>query len=421
MPPPACFAPRMPPPTMPKLCVISPGMADGGANLLMGRAALHLSRKHAYMLHLVDVQGGAVWRLWKKEGVEFTFQAYERGQDMEVAEGDAVLLSLLSAKLIGGRFRIRPTTKLILWCTAPQDPFKFLPWSLLANSWSWRSRGVVSSVLSPSHKGRIAAFLRDASARGGVHFMDQHNFEVNQLIFGRGIVPAVLPICTAAPMHPPRQGQPEKKSAYWVGRVADFKTQAFIASARAIIAHGCAEEVVVIGDGADVGKAREELRGLPVRWLGAMGVGQLEQEIYANAWFVFGHATSLLEAAKFGIPSLLVDGTYDKVSPASLKTEWLHRCPDGYVCSIVRSDEMIGRPVAECLAELASNYELLAKASFARWQRDHSPDIAADNLHRAALNCKYCVGDFLSSGANHPGPLGGIMEFVKRRVFGRNY
>lgn len=406
---------------MHKLCVISPGMADGGANLLMGRAAMHLSRKHGFGLHLVDVQGGAVWRLWKKAGLEFTFQAYERGQDLEVENCDTVLLSLLPAKLIGGRFRISAATKLILWCTAPQDPFKFLPWALLANSWSWRMRGIVSSVVSPSHKRRIAAFLKDASIRGGVYFMDRHNLEVNQLIFGQDMVPAVLPICTAAPMRPPRQGPPAKKSAYWVGRVADFKTQSLIASARAIIDNGCAEEVVVIGDGADVGKAREELGDLPVRWLGAMGVEQLEQEIYANAWFVFGHATSLLEAAKFGIPSLLVDGTYEKVSPESLKTEWLQRCPDGCVGSIVRADEMIGRPVAECLAELTTIYEQLAKASFTRWLRDHSPDIAADNLHRATLSCQYCVGDFLSSGANRPGPLGSLIELVKRRVFGRNY
>jgi hypothetical protein len=123
------------------------------------------------------------------------------------------LLSLLSAKLIDGRFRISAATKLILWCTAPQDPFKFLPWSLLANSWSWRMRAIVSSVISPAHKRRIAAFLRDASTRGGVYFMDRHNFEVNQLIFGQGMLPAVLPICTAAPMRPPRQGPPAKKSA----------------------------------------------------------------------------------------------------------------------------------------------------------------------------------------------------------------
>lgn len=406
---------------MAKLCVISPGMADGGANLLMGRAAMHLSRKHGIVLHLVDVQGGAVWRLWKKEGLEFTFQAYERGKDLDVESCDVVLLSLLSAKLIGSRFRILATAKLILWCTAPQDPFKFLPWSLLANSWSWRSRGAVSSVISPSHKGRIAAFLRDASTRGCVYFMDQHNFEVNQLIFGRGIAPAVLPICTAAPMRPPRQDQPAKRSAYWVGRVADFKTQSLVASARAIIAHGRAEEVVVIGGGADIEKARAELAGLPVRWLGAMSVEQLEQEIYANAWFVFGHATSLLEAAKFGIPSLLVDGTYDKVNPDSLRTEWLQGCPCGYVGAIVPSCEMIGRPVAACLAELATNYEQLAKSSFVRWQLDYSPDIAAENLHRAVLNCQYRVGDFLSSGANRPGLLGSLIELLKRRVFGRNY
>lgn len=406
---------------MRKLGVISPGMADGGANLLMGRAAMHLSRKHGFALHLVDVQGGAVWRLWKKEGLEFTFQAYERGQGLDVEDCDVVLLSLLSAKLIGGRFRISAATKLILWCTAPQDPFKLLPWSLLANSWSWRMRAIVSSVVSPLHKRRIAAFLRDASARGGVYFMDRHNFEVNQLIFGHGMVPAVLPICTASPMRPPRQGPPAKKSAYWVGRVADFKTQSLIASARAIIAHGRVEEVVVIGDGADIEKAKAELGDLPVRWLGAMGVEQLEREIYENAWLVFGHATSLLEAAKFGIPSLLVDGTYDKVRPEDLKVEWLHRCQPGYVGAIVRSREMSGRAAAECMNEVTPSYREISEAAFTCWKQTFSPEIISENLISAIERCDYTVGEYVRSGASRPGVLGGLLEVVKRRIFGRIY
>ena len=406
---------------MHKLCVISPGMADGGANLLMGRAAMHLSRKHGFALHLVDMQGGAVWRLWKKEGLEFTFQAYERGQDLEVEDCDTVLLSLLPAKLIGGRFRISAATKLILWCTAPQDPFKFLPWAILATSWYWRMRGIVSSVVSPSHKRRIADFLRDASIRGGVYFMDRHNFEVNQLIFGQGMVPAVLPICTAAPMRPPRQGPPAKKSAYWVGRVADFKTQSLIASARAIVAHGWAEEVVVIGDGPDIEKARAELGGLPVRWLGAMSVEQLEQEIYGHAWIVFGHATSLLEAAKFGIPSLLVDGTYDFIDPESLRVEWFHLCEDGYVGAIVSSSEMSGRSVTDCLHEIGTNYTQISEQCFARWHKAHSPEIASENLRLAIARCDYTAGDYLASGANRPGALGSVLETVKRRLFRRIY
>lgn len=88
---------------------------------------MHLAREHGHRLHLVDFPGGAVWRLWKKEGVEFTFQAYERGINLEIDRCDTVLISLLGAKLIGTRFFLADEVRLILWCTAPQDPFKFLP------------------------------------------------------------------------------------------------------------------------------------------------------------------------------------------------------------------------------------------------------------------------------------------------------
>lgn len=403
------------------LCVISPGYADGGANLLMGRAAMHLAREHGHRLHLVDVAGGAVWRLWTKEGVEFTFQAYERGRNLEIDQCDTVLISLLGAKLIGTRFIIADAVRLILWCTAPQDPFKFIPWSFFANKWAWKTRSTIASVLSRSHKRRIGDFLRTASGRGGVFFMDEHNFAVNESMFGPGITPAILPICTASPYRPPRASYVGRRSAYWVGRVADFKTHSLVATAKSLLASGKVDDVVVIGDGEDLPEARAKLDGLPVKWLGSLSVDELEKEIHEKAWIVFGHATSLLEAAKLGIPALLVDGTYDRIRASELRVEWLYRCSDGYVGAIVPVKCLTGRTATECLLEAESDYRLIAQESFERWKRSHSPKLAAGNLARAIRNGQYTVGEYLASGASRPGIIGGFLEQIKQRVFRRIY
>jgi hypothetical protein len=58
---------------------------------------------------------------------------------------------------------------------------------------------------------------------------------------------------------------------------------------------------------------------LPVTWLGYLEPARLDAELLANADLIYGHGTALLEGAKLGVPSLLVDGTYDRIEPGQLK------------------------------------------------------------------------------------------------------
>lgn len=407
---------------MPKLCVISPGHAEGGSNLLLGRAALRLAQKHGWDLHLVDVKEGAVWRLWKKSGIDFSFQAYRPGTVLSVEPTEHLLLCLLGAKLLGKNWLVQRQVRVLLWCTAPQDSFKFLPWSIIANQWSWRARSIAASWLSCGHKQRIASFMREASSRGGLVFMDEHTFEVSSAIFGPGISRSVIPICTAEPARSLRPSFVGTKRAYWIGRVTDFKTESLIAGARALLEQsspGSAEEVVVIGDGEGIGRARQALAGLSIRWLGTLSTEEMDKEIYENAWCVFGHATSLLEAAKFGIPSLLIDATYEAVEPAKVRMEWLHLVRPAYVGSIVSGDALTGRDPRDCLEELSRTPHEIGAGCYHRWAQQHSPSKIAEQVSSALERSRYTVGEMLDSGACNPGAVGLLIEWVKRVVFRR--
>ena len=402
--------------------MIAPGRVDGGANLLLGRAAMHLAKKYRWSLHLVDVEGGAVWRLWNRAGVTFSFQVYAPGSILSVEPTDYVLVCLLGAKLIGKNWLVRREVRLLLWCTAPQDSFKFLPWSIIANNWTWQVRSFAAFCLSWGHKRRIGSFLREASRRGGLVFMDEHTFEVSSAIFGHGIVKHIIPICTDEPTRPRRPSFSGMRRAYWVGRVTDFKTESLIAGASALlgaISEESVEEVVVIGAGEGMEHAKAALAGKPVRWLGALSAEEMDEEIYTHAWLVFGHATSLLEAAKFGIPSLLIDATYDPVNLAEVRMEWVHRVGATYVGAIVPSDKLSGRDPRDCLDELARTPAAIGVDCHRRWLREHSPEIAASLLSEALKRSNYTAGDLLDSGAARPGVAGRMTEWAKRVIFRR--
>jgi len=405
-----------------KYLLINPGLTPGGSNLLLARVLLRLKYRHGCALALVDYAGGATRRLWAESGTTFEFIEYKVGMRHALPKADMVLLGLLGAKILEKNFNIYPSTRFLAWCTAPQDPFKFLPPAYFFNNSSWTTKKTFARIFLPAHRRRIADFLKAGSSRGGVIFMDTHCHEVNEDLFGPGIPPSIVPICTGLPEEGPRLRKAGTGKAYWVGRITDFKTEPFLAMTKALLLPGSPiKEVVVIGDGADLSKAKERLAGLPVTWLGYVDPTKLDAELLAHADLVFGHGTALLEAAKLGVPSLLVDGTYEPITPDLIRAEWLHRCPAGYVGRIIRANELIGRKVEDCLAEFVITGERIAAADHAHWQEVHHPDVVADQLAESILRGDYTVQDFIDSGAARPGWFGAAIEWTKRSIFRRRY
>jgi hypothetical protein len=252
--------------------------------------------------------------------------------------------------------------------------------------------------------------------------MDEHTHEVSTVIFGKGIAKHIIPICTDEPAHAPRLNYSGRRSAYWIGRVADFKTESLIAGTRALLGSaspGSVEEVVVIGDGDGMERAQAALVGLPVRWLGPLTAEELDAEIYSHAWLVFGHATSLLEAAKFGIPSLLIEGTYETIDSKNVRMEWVYRGRPAYVGAIVSADELTGREPCDCLDEMERIPNKIGADCHGRWLREHSPTSVASHVSEALSLSDYTVEDLLSSGATRPGLVGRMTEWVKRAIFRR--
>lgn len=404
------------------LKVICPGRQAGGSNLLLTRCAVRLWQRHGFELALVDFVDGAMATAWKAEGIPFRLIPYTVGAAIEIRDDEVVLISLLGAKMFPNTLKGGLDARLLAWCTAPQDPFKFLPPAYFFNNSGWRTKKTFARIFFAAHRKRIGQFLKVGSSRGGVVFMDTHCYEVNEDLFGPGIPPSIVPICTGLPKDGPRLQSARTGKAYWVGRITDFKTEPFIAMAKALLRPGSPiKEVVVIGDGADLGAAKERLAGFPVTWLGYVAPAKLDDELHAHADLVFGHGTALLEAAKLGIPSLLVDGTHARISPEQLRAEWLQRCPQGYVGRIIQSEDLFGRSVELCLAEFVEDAADVAEAGYLRWQEVHHPDVVADKLAGVVLRGSYTMKDFLESGAAHPGWFGAAIEWTKRNVFRRRY
>ncbi|MEN9815144.1 MAG: hypothetical protein RLZZ412_1126 [Verrucomicrobiota bacterium] len=409
---------------MSKLTIICPGRVAGGVNLLLARVGAELHRSHGYRLGLVDHADGALRRLWADAGVPFDFHEYRPGERQTLPPTDIVLFSLLLGRLLERRFDLPPETRLVAWSTAPQDAFKYLPTAFLFNRAGWSLKRVAAHWLHRAQTCRIHAFLAEGSARGGVFFMDAHNHEANVEVFGPGLTPAIIPICTADAARPPRPAPLDTRRAYWVGRVEDFKTEALLGFVRATFIHPerpCFDAIVVVGDGEDLPKVRQRCAGLPVVFRGYLSQTELADELASSASLVAGHGLSILEAARLGVPALVVDGTYEPLTADRFRGEWLQLCPPGYVGKIARAPEAVGRPLTACLRELRADPLAVGLAGHERWRSEHTPAVVAARLAQAIRAGSYSIGDFRTSGAARPGWFGRLIDWSKERLFGRRY
>jgi hypothetical protein len=305
-----------------------------------------------------------------------------------------------------------------MWCTAPQDLFKWLPAAFLFNRATWETKSLLAQSLFKAQSSRILKLIQAASEQSGLAFMDTHNLEVNQFIFGHFDQEKMVPICTNRTLAAPIRRASTGRSLYWVGRVEDFKTQCLRAVIRATLESGTQhfDEVVIIGDGKDLNRLKREFPSSSVKWRGKLAPSDLESELMDKAMAVVGHGTSILEAAKNSIPSLVVDACYSTIPPSKLKAEWLHKCPPTFVGKISQPGELHGRPYLDCIAELQTECSRIGLGCRTHWDAYHSPESVAAMLNQLITTNSFCAREFEAIGANRPGLIGSGINWTKRAL-----
>src|SRR5690606_16556910 len=89
---------------------------------------------------------------------------------------------------------------------------------------------------------------------------------------------------------------------------------------------------------------------------------------------LIGMGTSVLEGAKLGIPSIVMNGSYKKNVPASILFEWVQDCPSGFLGEIVSSGStlIMKKSLEELLLDYITNKESLSEKSFQCWNETYS-------------------------------------------------
>jgi glycosyltransferase involved in cell wall biosynthesis len=255
-----------------------------------------------------------------------------------------------------------------------------------------RNHAVAVALLRTVLRGfrlRMRRFAAQLIAADALVFMDRPNLAVTRQLLGVPIpkpqfVPVAIPAVEARPGH--RKRAPLR--LVWVGRLADFKVFSLkraLRDARAAAGElGTPVVFDVIGDGplrhvVETGAGPGP--GFEVRFLGDRSPAELEAHLREHADAVFAMGTSALEAARLGIPTVLLDIAYGELPP-SYTYRFLDEAQGLSLGDVIgetrRPDD--GRGMAETLRQVRDDSGPLAERCLAYFRGHHELGAVAETF-----------------------------------------
>lgn len=406
------------------LVLYGPNDGPGGTVNLMLNLATHW-RESQVPLVVIDYAGGYLSSRLRERDVAFEHRLYGRGGVVHVRDGETLLAPILPARDLGYRILAEPDVRLLLWVTHPQDGFKWLPAYQVARTWSDEAKNTYARCTHPGYYQRLRGAYAQGVAAGGLLAMDEATASSLATQFALPGRPSIVPIFTddaPAPTGRPECSPPGPLRVTWLGRLTDFKTQAVIALIREVAllrSHG--EDVVlnIIGEGAERSKVEAAAASAGsgvVRFHGQLMMRAVDSFLQDNTDVLCGHGTAILEGAKLGVPSLVIDGTYKEAPESRRVGVWLCDAPAPYVgLAAAASVDRGGSRLSELLMQ-RSHFADVGRRCRERWEQHHGPAAAAAHFAQLLESSSWLMQDLEAAGFRRFGTLDRPVMALRRRL-----
>lgn len=329
-----------------------------------------------------------------------------------IAKDTLLVLQTMTPWSIFPGLRVPPETHVLFWTC---HPFNLVPTVPGLSRIMQRGPAVgrpMLKVLLPAHWSRLKTFLRLVSARRSIIFMDvgtarntQEYLQetVNPVVF----VPVPAPaVGTPAPASGESAGRRRALRTGWVGRLADFKYPILLHTMLRMdeLAVGLNLELTltVVGSGDYLPKLQDRaaaLRKLKVVFAGERSPAEVVKFLRTELDMMFAMGTAALEAAAAGIPTILLDFTYNAV-PRGYRYLWLHERA-GYSLGELISAEHITTGDDELksrLMEVLEDRVVLAEKARHYVRQNHALPAVVARLEPAMQVAALRWGDLVQQG-----------------------
>jgi hypothetical protein len=205
--------------------------------------------------------------------------------------------------------------------------------------------------------------------------MDNCNYDYNQFFFDlQGTERTFWPLITSDPIAPKRSNykiiNDRPINICILGRVIDFKIIPLLDLLPTIVSIREKIKFHIIGTGefVDVLKNKFVELGFKYNFIGHIPKDQLDFELLKYD-MILGMGTSILESAKLGIPSMVMNGSYFQLKPSELKYEWLYNCPPSFVGeeATFKNNNILKQDFIKLFNQFCKENEDIGKACYEHW------------------------------------------------------
>lgn len=304
-----------------KLVFVFPYKGVGGVSLLFLRIAECLSVNFNCEVYLVDYVDGFM-HLNASKSVRFI--VYSDSDTCVIPINSIVIFQTMTPWSIFPNLKIDNASKLFFWNCHPYNLVPHVPLidSKLKGNINL-NRLFLKTFLYPYWK-KCSVFLKLLVEKNAIAFMDQANKRNSEFFYFPLVNPEYLPIPAVLPVSIPvtRTGLAidDVIRITWVGRIVDFKYYILAYTLKHLDKLNdhidCKVVVTIIGGGeynSRLKRDAERLNNIDVTFLEHINPAELDQFIQDSTDVMFAMGTSALEAAKLGIPTVLLDVAYGEV------------------------------------------------------------------------------------------------------------
>jgi glycosyltransferase involved in cell wall biosynthesis len=368
----------------------------GGVNILFLRLSEHLAETTGYQVFIADYRDGYMTTHKRNTKVRNLYVgAVER---VAIPENSLVILQTCPLWDVEKSLDFKPETKFLFWNLHPHN----LAWSFTPDR---GQRPLSYRFLTLYAYSEVKHFLSVLLRKKGIVFMDGENLHGTEQLTGIKInTGEFVPVFAGDPL-PPVSPHFERKFG-WLGRLGDFKTSILQYTIRRIAAYALQRryptEFTVIGDGPDRDKIETFAEGcrndfFSVRFLGEIRFDEIDAVLRENVKLLFAMGISALEAARMGIPAVLLDFSYGQIE-ADYVFRYLHETKEYTLGRAIGAwaYESNNKSLENMLDELPGNYAAVSKSCYEYYIKNHTVENTVAKLQNAIDTCECSYDDIKS-------------------------
>ncbi len=387
---------------IPNLYFCFPSKEVGGMSMLFMRIAEQLSKTKQAKTFLIDYPDGYMAGN-RDEGLTELLPYSDNGASV-IPDGSVLILQSMTPWSIFPGLSVGGNVKVVFWSCYPFGLIPLLPGLRTTMQANAKIASIILDSVLYSYKIKMRKFSNLLIESNALIFQDLANVKITQNYLDMLIPnPKFLTIpstrATKVKVNPQNTIVAKKLLKFsWVGRIVDMKY--FVLKYSLIKLNsiqpelGHKVEINIVGQGNYLLQLKKDclkLKNISILFIDHLPPSELNTFLLSQTDILLAMGTSALEGAKLGIPTLLLDVSFNEIPEGYVYT-WLHERSNNDIADILDFNDLKSgnETLKEKITQLLSCYEEVSKKELEYFKKNHSLDSISEIL------LKFCQESTLS-------------------------